>query len=400
MDKHVYKLRPSDYWKIGEHESWFSDMAAEGLHLKKIGVLFAKFAKGEPKDMNYRIELTSKRYISSEQKQFYQENGWDYVAKYGMYHIFASPVKVNAPELHTDPAEQAYTLTELDKKLKSNAITSVVAAIFLTGMLGANLFLDGTPFLQLIDGGLLHLNLISLFLIFATYQTIIGAKSIHTLKKDLAAGKSIDHRAKWSKNSKRRTIISLLFTILLLFSSIVPFYKLVQDTTETLPESTPSLPIVRLAEIENNPNLLRQEPEYFGGDDVDWANRLSISWDPLAPVQYETDENGYVPGEQWADQSGEYSPSLSTEYYQLQFSFLAEPLLNDLRKRNHYPGRGIKLVHSENKSFDTFYAYEEQESKEVYASIGNVVVYVRYHGFAKIEDIIIKMEEKVTLMEL
>lgn len=400
MNKHVYKLRPSDYWKIGEHESWFSDMAAEGLHLKKIGVLFAKFAKGEPKDMNYRIEITSKRYISSEQKQFYQENGWDYVAKYGMYHIFSSSVEVNAPELHTDPAEQAYTLTELDKKLKSNAITSVVTTIFLLGMLGANLFLDGTPILQLIDGGLLHLNFISLFLIFATYQTIIGAKSIHTLKKDLAAGKSIDHRAKWSKNSKRRTILSLLFTFILLFSSIVPFSKLVQDTTETLPESTPSLPIVRLAEIENNPNLLRQEPEYFGGDNVDWANRISSSWDPLAPVQFETDENGYILGKEWSDHSGQYSPSLTTEYYQLQFSFLAKPLLNDLIKRNHYRGDSMELVQTENALFDTLYAYEAQESKEVYASIGNVVVYVRYHGYAKIEDVILNMEEKIITMEL
>lgn len=39
MDKVVRKLRPSDYWSIGEHESWFADMASQGLHLKKWGFI-------------------------------------------------------------------------------------------------------------------------------------------------------------------------------------------------------------------------------------------------------------------------------------------------------------------------------------------------------------------------
>lgn len=34
MNKIVRRLRPSNYWRIGEHESWFQDMAAEGLYLK------------------------------------------------------------------------------------------------------------------------------------------------------------------------------------------------------------------------------------------------------------------------------------------------------------------------------------------------------------------------------
>lgn len=37
LSKIVRKWRPDDYWRIGEHESWFQDMALEGLHLKKIG---------------------------------------------------------------------------------------------------------------------------------------------------------------------------------------------------------------------------------------------------------------------------------------------------------------------------------------------------------------------------
>lgn len=34
-------------WNIGKYESWFSDMSAKGLHLKKLGKIYATFEKGE-----------------------------------------------------------------------------------------------------------------------------------------------------------------------------------------------------------------------------------------------------------------------------------------------------------------------------------------------------------------
>lgn len=61
MNKNVRKVRPADYWRIGEHESWFSDMSAKGWHLHKMGIQFAHFKKGDPKRMEYRIEVTEKR---------------------------------------------------------------------------------------------------------------------------------------------------------------------------------------------------------------------------------------------------------------------------------------------------------------------------------------------------
>ena len=102
-------LRPSDYWHIGEHESWFSDMALEGLHLKKVGIHFVKFTKDNRKQMKYRIDVSQGMKITPEQEEMYLENGWFYVTSYGEFNVFSSQVEANAPELHTDPAEQAYT---------------------------------------------------------------------------------------------------------------------------------------------------------------------------------------------------------------------------------------------------------------------------------------------------
>lgn len=65
--------------------------------------------------------------------------------------------------------------------------------------------------------------------------------------------------------------------------------------TKTLPEASLNLPIVRLADVEKNPAMVRGEPSYVSTD-VDWGNRYLFDWSPLAPVQYETNEQGVVPG--------------------------------------------------------------------------------------------------------
>ena len=59
MGKMIRKVFAGDIWRIGEHESWFSHMAHEGWHLRKIGTLFAYFEQHEPNEIRYRIETSS-----------------------------------------------------------------------------------------------------------------------------------------------------------------------------------------------------------------------------------------------------------------------------------------------------------------------------------------------------
>ena len=120
MTKLVRKIRPADFWRIGEHESWFSDMAKEGLYFHSMGTYFARFKKGEPQEMEYRIEVTSTKVISDDQISMYEENGWDYISSFDQFHVFASPKSRHAVEIHTDTAEQFFTLQTLNKKLISN----------------------------------------------------------------------------------------------------------------------------------------------------------------------------------------------------------------------------------------------------------------------------------------
>ncbi|MEH7347020.1 DUF2812 domain-containing protein [Bacillus sp. JJ1532] len=395
MNKTVYKLRPSDYWRIGEHESWFADMAAEGFQLKRMRLHFAEFVKGEPQKMRYRIDVSMK--ITPEQIQMYAESGWDYVTSYNFFHVFSSPVELNAPEIHTDPAEQSYTLKKLDKKLAKNACITVAAIILMIGMLFSIWFLDGTPTFILVEGMVIQQTVLTIFFGYMAYTSLQAAISIRVLRKDLIEGKPIDHHAPWKRHYRLNSIIALFFTIVVGLSAILPFTQLVKGYTKTLPEASLDLPIVRLADVEQNPALVRGESSYMR-DNVDWDNRYSYDWSPLAPVQYDTDENGVVPGKMWEDGSGEYSPSIHTRVFQLSVPSIADHLISDLIKRYSYENSHREFVETKHPDLDLLIVHEEEESKEVFASMGKAVIYVRYHGYANINSVIENIVEKMELI--
>ena len=221
---------------------------------------FAQFVKGEPKKMRYRIDVSINKKITPEQIQLYAESGWDYVTSYNFFHVFSSPVELNAPELHTDPAEQSYTLKELDRKLAMNASIVAGAMILMIGMLTSIWFLDGTPTYILVEGIAIQQTILTFFIGYSAYISLQAAISIHALRKDLMEGKPIDHHAPWKKHHRLHSTIAFLFTVMVGLSAIIPFVQLVKMDTKTLPEASVDLPFVRLADIEQNPALVREEP--------------------------------------------------------------------------------------------------------------------------------------------
>ncbi|KAB2331265.1 DUF2812 domain-containing protein [Bacillus mesophilum] len=396
MAKTIYKLRPSDNWRIGEHESWFADMAAQGLFLKKMGIPFAKFVKGEPKKMRYRIEVNSGDGITPEQKQMYAESGWEYVTSYNLFHVFSSPEELQASELHTDPAEQAFTLEALDNKFTFNTIIMITSMLVLIGLQAAIWIPEETPTLAFVEATTINQLILTIVLLYSTYVTLQAAISIRKLRRNLIEGKPIDHHAPWKKRFRNQHIIGLLYTIIAALAASVPFIQLVKTDTQTLPETSPDLPIVRLADIENSPDYIPEEPTYFS-DGVDWGNRYSFNWSPIAPLQYETSEHGLIPGE-IQKYGEEYSSSLDTEVYQLQFPSLAEDLISDLIKKNHFRANKNDFIRTEHPELDILITYEEFKTKIVFAHKDNAVMYAAYYGNANTAVLIENTVEKIKLI--
>ena len=395
MTKMVRKIRPTDYWRIGEHESWFSDMSLQGLHLHKMGTHLVHFKKGEPKRIEYRIEVTEKKLITWEQIDLYEENGWDYVTSYQTFHVFSSPTENNAPEIHTDPAEQAFTLQQLNKRLVFNLVGISLGIALILSMLLAMWFLDGTPVLRLVEGYVVQQSILTMLYIYYVFIAIRAMLEIKELKRNLKEGKAINHHAPWKKSLRKNTAFSVALIGIILVIGLMPFYQLKKMDTFTLPKNVGDLPFVRLADIEKNPQLTRDE---YYSDEVDWANRYSTNWSIFAPVQYETDESGIIEGEIWSDESGTYSPSVSAEIYNLTFQAFVRPLLSDLMEWHTYGDEKGSFIERNHPGFDYLITHEDEDMKQLVASKDKVVMYIRYYGYAELDVIVENAAQKIVLL--
>lgn len=396
MTKMVRKIRPTNYWRIGEHESWFSDMSLQGLHLHKMGTNLAHFKKGDPKRIEYRIEVTDRKLITYEQIDLYEENGWKYVTSYQWFHVFSSPTENNAPEIHTDSAEQAFTLQRLSKKLVFNLVWISLVVALILGMLLAIWFLDGTPVLRLVEGYVVQQSILTLVYIHYVFYAIRALLAIKELKKSLNEGKAINHHAPWKKSLRKKGVFSVVFIGIILVSGLImPLYQLKKMDNYTLPKNDENLPFVRLADIEQNPQLTRDE---YYTDEIDWANRYSTNWSIFAPVQFETDESGIIKDEMWLDKSGTYSPSISAEIYNLTFQAFAKPLLSDLMEWHTYGDERGSFIERKHPGLDYLVTHEDEEMKQLVASKDKVVMYIRYYGYAELDVLVENAAQKILLL--
>lgn len=388
--RRIKRKMVAESWDFGGHESWFSDMAKVGLHLRKVGWFFAHFEQGEPKDTQYRIDTSTNKKMSVEDKEMFQEAGWQHVTKLGEFNVFSSPTELQAPELHTDPVEQAYTLEDLAKRLQRSTIHTIILCVI---GIAISSFFWKTPALTLVIGEL-SLIVVLLSLASSLFTGLQSNLSIRRLRKRLLEGKAINHHAPWKKKRRLPEAISGILITLLSANLVMLVVQITLRETETLPVESDDLPIVRLAEIEQNPQLVREEE--FVEEQLDRLNQYRYNWSPIAPLQYESDEQGTVPGQLWQDEDVTYSPSLHTQVYRLNFPFLSEKLLADLVRRNIYEGDVMEL---ESDVFDSLFIQEQEGSQEIFVAKGKGVMYAAYYGYADTAIILQLIEEKMALIE-
>lgn len=387
MGNRVRKYRFIDIHRIGENESWLTDMSAKGLHLRKLGPAYAHFERGEPKRMRYRIDFTYKTpEADGEQRALYAGSGWDYVCEQHDMRIYCSPEGSDAPELHTDPAEQAYTLQRLKRRLTALAIWT--ALLYAAGlcMMGFAVFMGKTPTLTIIEGSMLNMPFIILLYIYGTVFTISTAVSIRNLIRSLREGRAINHRADWRRLYRSRMIAMLILVIMTPFVTLLPIASIVMRNTEELPHINSNQMHIRLAEIENDPLLERKATAKI--HDIDWLNSVTREWSPYAPIMLEIREQGVIPGRMWPDGSGEYSPSIDCNIYRLRFTWMADALLRDLCRKFEDYGQEPIREETERQGFDRLYVREEQFWLEIFASKRSTVVRLRYYGEKDLQSVI------------
>jgi hypothetical protein len=176
-------------------ETWLADMAEKGFFLYDLGATFARFTKSAPNKARYRLEPAEKdaEYPGFERRQLCEEMGWRYVATiWKICHIFMTE-DAGAPELHTDPLVQSYTVEKLTRRLVAWAAVSIALLAVIAGIIVSSV-VRGTFVRNLI----LNSNPLSLLIfpfgVLGVCRPVAYACAVTKQRKRLRSGLPLEHR--------------------------------------------------------------------------------------------------------------------------------------------------------------------------------------------------------------
>lgn len=94
------------FWDDADHalEDWLQQMARQGLHLHKVGLLrcWFVFRRGAPAEMIYRLDFQARR-TKPDYFQLFADAGWEHVDQVLGWQFWRAPVRaVRTPEIFTD----------------------------------------------------------------------------------------------------------------------------------------------------------------------------------------------------------------------------------------------------------------------------------------------------------
>lgn len=272
---------------------------------------------------------------------------------------------------------------------------TVIAPILIFIFLWYILFKDSTPSLAILD----HFTMQTIMLLIigsrGFYETTSSYLDIRSLRKNLLDGKPIDHNAPWKNRNRKSKTISQILTIISIVVFIFPLISIKKGETKTLPLTTPNLPIVRLAEIEQNPDIIREVSNV--DEEIDFANFYNYDWNILAPIQYETHERGIVPNKIWEDDGSPYDPFVTTNTYKLAIPNMSQGVFNGLIKKSKAYSDG-EFIEVDNPNFEKLVIFNHERFTEVFAYKGSDVIKVRYSGQAEVNNIIKAIVDKMQLI--
>ncbi len=326
------RLIPCADYDIEGLQSYFEEMAAKGLHLKKDGIFayFASFERGEPREARYRRDVKEKRSPimdgdngrpTDEQIELCGELGWEYVDSIGAFHIFRT-YDAAAPELNTDAALQSIAA----RRIVRSQIDSVLVLCFwlliypvlkLDGLLLPTMFTVGTDVMLLAF-------IIDIWWIAGSIARLIYLSRI---KKRLEAGESIVRRVK--RSSARYIAPRIVFAVLAAATVCLFIARWSEADKGRIPleEYAGELPFATIADIV---------PGKYERMGFPVTDGIQVRSDILAPVVIDFREYAAVT----VSGGKAFSGGLLIEYYETVSPRLArataEELLLNARLKRHY----------------------------------------------------------------
>jgi len=328
----IYRLPPCPSYDMERLESWLTDLAAEGLYLKKEGFFcgVGAFERDTPRLVRYRLEAATGSTSmwssnwgepSPEAIAISEAYGWEYVDKYGEFHIYRT-FDHNARELNTDSAVQAMTL----KKVRGRQIDALVRNIFWC-LLYPVLYIRGCILALTLAFGSFVMLIGAIVVLSLAVSSILRLRYFTQIRRRLLAGDNLHQKKEWRQHQRRFRIsravdigLTLLFLVLLCRSWATDALGIREIPLE---DYTGAIPFSTVVELGPDKEGTYRENRVLdvGSSVMSWSDPLSpinIDWEELATVSY--------------DDGTELDVSLYVEYHEMLHPILARRLAREFQK--------------------------------------------------------------------
>ncbi|MGN9164726.1 DUF2812 domain-containing protein [Tissierellaceae bacterium HCP3S3_D8] len=392
MSDMIRKILVGDLSYIQEYEEYFSEMSRKGLHLQKVGSIFAYFKEGQSKSLNYRIDVVND---DRQEKviEKHKEKGWNFVGKRDSFLIFSSQGDSQLKELYETPEAQKLALSTANKEIFSRGFLHIVGIIdtIVIVILSAIIPARNSFYLALARGNGFYAFIPPFF---SFYRFKKEKRRLRKIEEILDNGEFLRHQGDYSLMKMKFIIRKLALTLFMVSIIGIMSYKISQDKRISLSEidDLESLPVITIADIETKDCIGNSRKSFYKDDDIDYGNIIYQHWNLLMPK-----ENTLIESVRLADRSQngtEITPRLIVEYYLTRFDFIARGLEQDILRENKWYSLEPYAIEREDK-FSCYVVNKEDEKIILYRK-GKQVIFLTYsNGTVSLEELVKVIVEKL-----
>jgi hypothetical protein len=231
---------------VGGYEALYERMARKGWILEKFGGFYSRFYKAEPRNLQYRMELSNPKLHDNGETQeklisLFNERGWTHVSGKGERNVFSAPEGSEAPDVYAEPEQRKAALRILRNDCGSLwfllflAVFPLVVALIRSdsGFAGAfrqliytwlHIYYERTAFLLLL-------------IMLVIYYELYSIRALFICKKFKKQGYLDRAPSKWSLPYKAARALALLLCLVFLAVSVAQWalnqkYEMPLDTDE------------------------------------------------------------------------------------------------------------------------------------------------------------------------
>ena len=263
----IYRWLPDGPYHIDRLESWFTDLAAEGLYPVGLGIARAALRRDAPRRVQYRCDVRT-RLLTEDELALFAGCGWKMALRtelsYGLLqsiylYFFETEEGAPVPEVHTDPMEQAESLRCLSRAAAKD-LGVLLAAIGLEVLLVLRTFADPLRRFQALVNGYVHVSAVPLVWLVLAAFALSRWRTARRLRRRLAEGQPLDHHAPYRRRWRYGTTeIGWRAALIAVLAALSAANYLPARGPVPLPPEETEPPLLRLEQLEGGPVEVRDE---------------------------------------------------------------------------------------------------------------------------------------------